>query len=56
MPSTVQFHRVLKAPPDRVYRAFLDGDAMAKYPHPSTRKKPTPPDDSGAKAVGVAQS
>ena len=29
--GTVTFHRVLRAPPDRVYRAFLDGDAMAKW-------------------------
>ena len=35
MPSTIRFHRVLKAPPERVYRAFLDADAMAKWlpPH-----------------------
>ena len=35
MPGTVTFHRLLKAPPDRVYRAFLDPDAMAKWlpPH-----------------------
>jgi uncharacterized protein YndB with AHSA1/START domain len=33
--GTVRFHRVLKAPPERVYRAFLDPDAMAKFlpPH-----------------------
>jgi uncharacterized protein YndB with AHSA1/START domain len=31
MPSTVRFHRVLKAPPERVYRAFLDPAAMAKW-------------------------
>lgn len=33
--GTVRFHRVLTAPPDRIYRAFLDGDAMAKWlpPH-----------------------
>jgi uncharacterized protein YndB with AHSA1/START domain len=33
--STVQFHRVLRATPERVYRAFLDPDAMAKWlpPH-----------------------
>lgn len=29
--STVQLHRVLRAPPERVYRAFLDADAMAKW-------------------------
>jgi uncharacterized protein YndB with AHSA1/START domain len=35
MPSTVQFHRVLRATPDRVYRAFLDADAMAKWLPPN---------------------
>ena len=29
--GTVQLHRVLRCPPDRVYRAFLDADAMAKW-------------------------
>lgn len=29
--GTVRFHRVLKAPAERVYRAFLDADAMAKW-------------------------
>lgn len=35
MPSTIQLHRVLRATPERVYRAFLDPDAMAKWlpPH-----------------------
>src|SRR6476469_3823038 len=38
--STVRFHRVLRAPPDRIYRAFLDPDAMAKWlpPHGFTGK------------------
>ncbi len=31
MPSTVQFQRVLRATPERVYRAFIDADAMAKW-------------------------
>ena len=33
--GTVRLHRVLNAPPERVYRAFLDPDAMAKWlpPH-----------------------
>jgi uncharacterized protein YndB with AHSA1/START domain len=31
MPSTIQLHRVLRAKPDRIYRAFLDADAMAKW-------------------------
>ena len=35
MPNTVRFHRVLRATPERVYRAFLDGDAMAKWLPPN---------------------
>jgi uncharacterized protein YndB with AHSA1/START domain len=37
---TVRLHRVLRAPPERVYRAFLDPDAMAKWlpPHGFTGK------------------
>jgi len=32
MPTgTVRLHRVLRAPPERVYRAFLDADAIAKW-------------------------
>jgi uncharacterized protein YndB with AHSA1/START domain len=33
--NTVRFHRVLKAPPERVYRAFTTPEAMAKWlpPH-----------------------
>jgi uncharacterized protein YndB with AHSA1/START domain len=31
MPSTIRLHRVLSAPPERVYRAFLDPDAMSKW-------------------------
>lgn len=29
--GTVRLHRVLRASPERVYRAFLDADAMAKW-------------------------
>jgi uncharacterized protein YndB with AHSA1/START domain len=38
--NTVRLHRVLRAPADRVYRAFLDPDAMAKWlpPHGFTGK------------------
>jgi uncharacterized protein YndB with AHSA1/START domain len=35
MPSTVRLHRVLKAPPERIYRAFLDPDAKAKWLPPN---------------------
>src|SRR3954469_23318293 len=31
MPGTVKLHRVLKAPPARVYKAFLDADGLAKW-------------------------
>ena len=33
--NAVRLHRVLRAPPERVYRAFLEADAMAKWlpPH-----------------------
>ncbi len=33
--GTVKLHRVIAAPPERVYRAFIDPDAMAKWlpPH-----------------------
>ena len=39
-PNTVRLHRVLSATPDRVYRAFLDPDAMVKWlpPHGFTGK------------------
>ena len=38
--GTVRFHRVLKAPPERVYRAFLNPEAMSKWlpPHGFTGK------------------
>jgi len=29
--NTVRFHRVLKAPPEKVYRAFVEAEAMAKW-------------------------
>jgi uncharacterized protein YndB with AHSA1/START domain len=29
--GTVRLHRVLRAKPERVYKAFLDADAMAKW-------------------------
>lgn len=33
--NTVKFHRVLRAKPERVYRAFLDADAMVKWLPPN---------------------
>jgi uncharacterized protein YndB with AHSA1/START domain len=29
--NTVRLHRVIKTTPERIYRAFLDADAMAKW-------------------------
>jgi uncharacterized protein YndB with AHSA1/START domain len=33
--NTIRLHRVLRSEPDRVYRAFLDPDAMVKWLPPS---------------------
>jgi uncharacterized protein YndB with AHSA1/START domain len=35
MPGTVKLHRVLRAKPERVYKAFIDPDAMAKWLPPN---------------------
>ncbi len=38
--STIRLHRVLRAPPERIYRAFLDAEAWAKWlpPHGFTAR------------------
>jgi len=40
MANAIHLHRVLSAPPERVYRAFLDPDAIVKWypPHGFTAK------------------
>jgi uncharacterized protein YndB with AHSA1/START domain len=35
VPNTIRLHRVLRTQPERVYRAFLDGDAMVKWLPPN---------------------
>ena len=35
MPNTIRLHRVLRATPERVYRAFLDPDAKVKWLPPN---------------------
>jgi uncharacterized protein YndB with AHSA1/START domain len=35
MPNTVRLHRVLATPPEKVYRAFLEADALAKWLPPN---------------------
>ena len=35
MPNSVHLHRVLAAKPDKVYRAFLEADALAKWLPPN---------------------
>jgi uncharacterized protein YndB with AHSA1/START domain len=35
MPSTILLHRVLRAAPERVYRAFLDSEAIVKWVPPN---------------------
>jgi uncharacterized protein YndB with AHSA1/START domain len=40
MPNTIRLHRVLRTTPEKLYRAFLDPDALAKWlpPHGFTCK------------------
>lgn len=40
MPSTIRLHRVFKTTPERLYRAFLDPDALVKWmaPHGFTAR------------------
>ena len=33
--NTVRLHRVLRAPPERIYRAFLNADALTKWLPPN---------------------
>ncbi len=33
--NTVRFHRVLRAPAERVYKAFIDADALSKWLPPN---------------------
>lgn len=33
--NTIRLHRVLRAPPERIYRAFLDVDALVKWMAPN---------------------
>ncbi|MES5098044.1 SRPBCC family protein [Agrobacterium sp. BA1120] len=35
MPNTINFHRVLSTSPEKVYRAFLEADAIAKWLPPN---------------------
>jgi len=35
MPNTVRLHRVLSTKPEKVYRAFLEADALAKWLPPN---------------------
>lgn len=35
MPNTVRLHRVLRSKPERVYRAFLEADALVKWMAPN---------------------
>ena len=35
MPNTVRLHRVLATTPEKVYRAFLEADALAKWLPPN---------------------
>ena len=35
MPGSIHLHRVLTAPPEKIYRAFLEPDALAKWLPPN---------------------
>ena len=35
MPGTVRLHRVMTTKPEKVYRAFIEADAMAKWLPPN---------------------
>jgi uncharacterized protein YndB with AHSA1/START domain len=35
MPNTVRLHRVLATKPDKIYRAFIEADALAKWLPPN---------------------
>ena len=35
MPNTVKLHRVLRSTPEKIYRAFLEADALAKWLPPN---------------------
>jgi uncharacterized protein YndB with AHSA1/START domain len=35
MPSTARLHRVIPAKPDKIYRAFVEADALAKWLPPN---------------------
>lgn len=35
MPNTIRQHRVFRAPPERLYRAFLEPEAMVKWNPPN---------------------
>lgn len=35
MPNTIRLHRVLRTTPEKLYRAFLDADALAKWLPPN---------------------
>jgi uncharacterized protein YndB with AHSA1/START domain len=35
MPNTIRLHRVLRASPEKIYRAFLEPDALAKWLPPN---------------------
>ena len=43
MPSTIRLHRVFRSTPERLYRAFLDPDALVKWIPPNGFTGKIPP-------------
>jgi uncharacterized protein YndB with AHSA1/START domain len=57
--NTIRLHRVLRATPEKVYRAFLDGDAMVKWLPPRFRAdlgRRTGPCNGGVRLAPIQES
>lgn len=50
--NTIQLHRVIRTTPQKIFRAFLDGDAMAKWLPPHGRRAGI--DTAGSLLPGLA--
>ena len=54
--GTVTLHRVLKAPPMRVYRAFIEADALAKWLPPVSKSLNTGLQEGTAELIKTAKA
>jgi uncharacterized protein YndB with AHSA1/START domain len=51
MPNTVRLHSVLATSPEKVYRAFLEPDALAKWLPPNGFACSAPPGTEGRRRI-----